>query len=35
VIAETIIAGESDLAAARVEAHLDYGRRALLDPRRA
>jgi DNA-binding GntR family transcriptional regulator len=35
VIAETIIQGDADLAAQRVEAHLDYGRRALLDPRRA
>jgi DNA-binding GntR family transcriptional regulator len=35
VIAETVIAGDPDLAAQRVEAHLDYGRRALLDPRRA
>jgi DNA-binding GntR family transcriptional regulator len=35
VIAETIIQGDADLAARRVEAHLDYGRRALLDPRRA
>lgn len=34
VIAETIIAGDADLAAKRVEAHLDYGRRALVDPRR-
>src|SRR5262249_21879731 len=31
-IAETIIQGDADLAAQRVEAHLDYGRRALLDP---
>jgi DNA-binding GntR family transcriptional regulator len=35
VIAETIIRGEAELAARRVEAHLDYGRRALLDPRGA
>jgi DNA-binding GntR family transcriptional regulator len=35
VIAETIFQGDADLAAKRVEAHLDYGRRALLDPRRA
>jgi DNA-binding GntR family transcriptional regulator len=34
VIAETIIRGEADLAAERVEAHLAYGKRALLDPRR-
>ena len=32
-IAETIIQGDADLAAKRVEAHLDYGRRALVDPR--
>jgi DNA-binding GntR family transcriptional regulator len=35
VIAETIIQGDADLAARRVETHLDYGRRALLDPRGA
>jgi DNA-binding GntR family transcriptional regulator len=35
VIAETIIQGDADLSARRVEAHLDYGRRALLDPRSA
>jgi DNA-binding GntR family transcriptional regulator len=35
IIAQTIIQGDADLAAERVEAHLDYGRRALLDPRRA
>jgi DNA-binding GntR family transcriptional regulator len=34
-IAETIIQGDADLAARRVEDHLDYGRRALVDPRRA
>jgi DNA-binding GntR family transcriptional regulator len=33
VIAETIIKGDSELAARRVESHLDYGRRALVDPR--
>jgi DNA-binding GntR family transcriptional regulator len=32
-IAETIIQGDAELAAKRVEAHLDYGRRALVDPR--
>jgi DNA-binding GntR family transcriptional regulator len=32
-IAETIIHGDAELAAKRVEAHLDYGRRALVDPR--
>jgi DNA-binding GntR family transcriptional regulator len=35
IIAETIIHGDADLAALRVEAHLDYGRRVLVDPRRA
>jgi DNA-binding GntR family transcriptional regulator len=35
VIAETIIQGDAELAAKRVEAHLDYGRRALVDPRNA
>jgi DNA-binding GntR family transcriptional regulator len=35
VIAETVIHGDPELAARRVEAHLDFGRRALLDPRRA
>lgn len=34
-IAQTIIEGDADLAARRVEAHLDYGRRALVDPRSA
>lgn len=33
-IAQTIIEGDAELAAQRVEAHLDYGRRALVDPRR-
>lgn len=33
VIAETIIRGDSDVAAERVACHLDYGRRALVDPR--
>jgi DNA-binding GntR family transcriptional regulator len=32
VIAETIIRGDAELAARRVETHLDYGRRALVDP---
>ncbi|WP_165069048.1 GntR family transcriptional regulator [Paludisphaera rhizosphaerae] len=31
-IAETIIQGPAELAAQRVEAHLDFGRRALVDP---
>jgi DNA-binding GntR family transcriptional regulator len=35
VIAETIIRGDAELAARRVENHLDYGRRALVDPRGA
>lgn len=35
VIAETIIGGDAEQAARRVETHLDYGRRALLDPRHA
>jgi DNA-binding GntR family transcriptional regulator len=34
VIAETIIGGDAERASQRVEAHLDFGRRALLDPRR-
>jgi DNA-binding GntR family transcriptional regulator len=33
VIAETMIQGPPELAAQRVEAHLDFGRRLLLDPR--
>jgi DNA-binding GntR family transcriptional regulator len=32
-IAETIIRGDAEMAARRVEAHLDFGRRALIDPR--
>ncbi|WP_165072439.1 GntR family transcriptional regulator [Paludisphaera rhizosphaerae] len=32
VIAKTIIEGDAELAAQRVETHLDYGRRALIDP---
>lgn len=35
VIARTIIEGDAELAASRVETHLDFGRRALLDPRGA
>jgi DNA-binding GntR family transcriptional regulator len=35
VIARTITEGDAELAAQRVETHLDYGRRALLDPRSA
>lgn len=35
VIARTIIEGDAELAAQRVETHLDYGRRALIDPRGA
>lgn len=34
-IAQTIIHGDAELAARRVEAHLDFGRRALVDPRHA
>ncbi len=34
-IAESMIEGPPDVAAERVEAHLEYGRRLLLDPRRA
>jgi DNA-binding GntR family transcriptional regulator len=34
-IAESMIEGPPDLAAERVEAHLEFGRRLLLDPRRA
>lgn len=32
-IAQTIIEGDAELAARRVEAHLDFGRRALVNPR--